>query len=196
MGLNLARSFTWNQSNGDATEQLITCYRLANKQPIVNNIALISRWNLQMFETSEVFHLVVSFLVVRPHIKGALHQQLPEVTQVSLKTSDFGGKKVRPGYTGNWPVSTSRQLFAVDCLVTTSLPNKTYLSETKTRWPTLTGNKATQNNISLFCCFYFVHLIHISFVVVVVGAVSHQRAVEEALILMLSSFSTTRWCWS
>lgn len=147
-----------------------------------------------MFETSGVFHLVVSFLVVRPHIKGALHQQLPEVAQVSLKTSDLEVRPVCRDNTENRPISTSRQLFAVDCVVTTSLPNKTFLSEIETRWPTLIGNKATQN-ISLFC-FYFVHLIHISFVVVVVDAVSHQRAVEGALILMLSSFSTTRWCWS
>lgn len=46
-----------------------------------------------MFETSGVFHLVVSFLVVRPHIKGALHQQLPEVAQVSLKTSDLEARR-------------------------------------------------------------------------------------------------------
>lgn len=46
-----------------------------------------------MFKTSGVFHLVVSFLVVRPHIKGALHQQLPEVAQVSLKTSDLEARR-------------------------------------------------------------------------------------------------------
>lgn len=33
-------------------------------------------------------YFVVSFLVVRPHVKGALHQQLSEVTQVSLERSD------------------------------------------------------------------------------------------------------------
>lgn len=78
-----------------------------------------------MFETSGVFHLVVSFLVVRPHIKGALHQQLPEVAQVSLKTSDLEARRSdQVAETKNQPISTSRQLFAVGCVVTTPLPNK------------------------------------------------------------------------
>lgn len=31
------------------------------------------------------FYLVVSFLVVRPYVEGALHQQLPQISQVSLE---------------------------------------------------------------------------------------------------------------
>lgn len=31
------------------------------------------------------FYLVVYFLVVCPDVEGALHQQLPQLTQVSLK---------------------------------------------------------------------------------------------------------------
>lgn len=43
--------------------------------------------NVNWRRSEVVSYLAVAFLVLSPHIKGALHQQLPEFTQVSLWTS-------------------------------------------------------------------------------------------------------------
>lgn len=56
---------------------------LASSQPGMEAGFMLQR--LQGGGLVRGFYLVVSFLVFCPHVKGTLHQQLPQVTQVPLK---------------------------------------------------------------------------------------------------------------
>lgn len=59
---------------------------LAEKQ----HLGVEEQVSLHRFESSQVFHLVVTLLVVSPHVEGTLHQQLTKLTNIPL-----AGKETR-----------------------------------------------------------------------------------------------------
>lgn len=44
---------------------------------------------LHGFKAGQVFHFTVTFLVVRPDVEGALHQQFSKIIQIALKDGNM-----------------------------------------------------------------------------------------------------------